>query len=274
MEAARSFAVELVVVDNGSADGSVAVAREAGALVIENKENLGFARAVNQGLDGTAADFVLLLNPDARVKQGGLCRMVSTLGLEKVAAVGPRLTGKGGGSAGSGYYLKRPTLLQALLFYTYLLRPFATATARCRYLEECGLDDGVRAVDQVPGACLLTTGQCLAEIGSLDERFPIWFEDVDWCERARNAGFLILYDGVAEVEHLGGQSFRQWSGIVKEIVFYRSMRLYFWKHRPVVTPVLVVAVVVDRVLRLVMTRRRHHAQFLAGYLSRSYPLPK
>ncbi len=273
VDAAHVFRIELVVVDNGSTDDSVAAAREAGAVVLTNSENLGFARAVNRGLAGASSGLVLLLNPDTRLTERSLGSMVALLKERDVAAIGPRLVTEEGKPNVEGYYLRRPTLRQALLFYTNLMRPFATSAARGRYLEDYSLDADVHSVDQVPGACLLTTVERLTEVGPLDERFPIWFEDVDWCERARRRGLRLLYDGAAEVVHPGGESFSGWPDVVKEIVFYRSMRSYFWKHMPVATPVLVVAVIIDRALRLMVTGRRHHSRFLAGYLSVRYRLP-
>lgn len=267
------FATTTVVVDNASADGSADAAAEEGVVVIRNATNVGFARAVNQGLRGVDEDLILILNPDVRLGTETVVALAEVLKDRLDAAAGPRLMDQEGNQATRGYYLRTPTLWQFLFFYTRLLGPLASQGRRCRYLEHCELGHQSAPVEQIPGAALLLTRHALEAVGPFDERFPIWFEDVDWCARARQAGMRLWYVGGAEACHIGGRSFLVWSKLEREVVFFRSMRIYFRIHQPVLAPIVATLTVVDRLVRLVVTRRLHHLGFLRGYLRRADVLP-
>lgn len=234
---------------------------------------MGFARAVNQGLLGVNEDLVLILNPEARLWPETVVLLAKVLTDPLQAAAGPRLLDAEGNQGTQGYYLRTPTLWQFLLFYTRLLGPLASQDRRCRYLEHCELGEQTAPVEQIPGAALLLTRHALESIGLFDQRFPIWFEDVDWCTRARQAGMRLWYVGGAEARHIGGRSFLVWSKLEREVVFFRSMRIYFRIHQPVLAPLVVALTVADRLVRFVVTRRLHHLGFLRGYLRRGDVLP-
>lgn len=271
--AAVAFDLTTVVVDNASQDGSANLAQHLGADVIANRRNIGFARAVNQGLATRFADYVLLLNPDVVLDSSTLTELANRVDNPMVGATGPCTVDQSGHQNTDGYYLKAPSLRQVFIFYTRLVPSPLSRLLRCRIYEECRLGAVDRPVEQIPGACLLTRSDVLATVGLLDEAYPIWFEDVDWCQRAKKAGYQLWYVGSATATHIGGASFRRWSGIGKEVVFYRSMLTFFSKHHPWKAPLVFVAVVVDRLVRLVATRRWHHVQFLAAYFKGSAPLP-
>jgi GT2 family glycosyltransferase len=271
--AAATFDLTTVLVDNASQDGSAHLARSLGAKVIGNGRNIGFARAVNQGLAVRSADYVLFLNPDVVLERRTLTELMAKLDDPRVGATGPCTADPNGSQNTDGYYLKAPSLRQVFIFYTRLVPSPLSRLLRCRIYEECRLGAVDRPVEQIPGACLLTRSDVLATVGLLDEAYPIWFEDVDWCQRAKKAGYQLWYVGSATATHIGGASFRRWSGIGKEVVFYRSMLTFFSKHHPWKAPLVFVAVVVDRLVRLVATRRWHHVQFLAAYFKGSAPLP-
>jgi GT2 family glycosyltransferase len=271
--AAATFDVTTILVDNASQDGSAHLARSLGAKVIANGRNVGFASAVNQGLATRLADYVLLLNPDVVLESSTLTELITRLDNPMVGATGPCTVDQNGHQNTDGYYLKAPSLRQVFMFYTRLVPSFMSRRVRCRIYEECRLGAVDRQVEQIPGACLLTRSDVLATVGLLDEAYPIWFEDVDWCQRAKKGGYQLWYVGSATATHVGGASFRRWTGIDKEVVFYRSMLTFFSKHNPWKAPLVFVAVIVDRLVRLVATRRWHHVQFLAAYLKGSAPLP-
>ena len=272
--ATAAFETATVVVDNASGDDSAAVATALDAKVIRNPINAGFARAVNLGIRSNPADYVLILNPDVILKPDSVSRLTAALEADAcLAAVGPGMVAGDGAPNTDRYYLKRPTLRQVAVFYTRLLPFLATPSARCRLQVECGLASEDRDVEQIPGACLLTRRDVLEVVGLFDEGYPIWFEDVDWSWRARSAGYRLRYVGSTAVTHRGGASFEHWAGISKEVVFYRSMLTFFQKHDRAKVPALVVLVVADRLVRLVITRRRYQAQFLWQYLRGSARLP-
>lgn len=272
--AAIGFDTTTVVVDNASSDGSAELACSLGARVIRNPENVGFAVAANMGIRAHPADYVLVLNPDVILAVGSVTQLAAVLdGDGQLGAVGPGMVDGDGAPNTDGYYLRRPTLRQVAVFYTRLLPFLATPAERCRTQVECWLGGEDRDVEQIPGACLLTRKEVLDDVGLLDEDYLLWFEDVDWSWRARKAGYRLRYVGSTSVTHLGGSSFVGWKGISREVVFYRSMLTFFRKHDAGRVPAVVALVLIDRLVRLVVTRRWHHGQFLWRYLRSSAGLP-
>jgi N-acetylglucosaminyl-diphospho-decaprenol L-rhamnosyltransferase len=196
----------IVVVDNGSGDGSATAARSAGATqVIENTGNPGFAVGVNQGLSHCAADHVLLLNPDARLDHSALDDLRSKLRTTpRAAVVAPLLRDHAGNvTTGSGRFAtltRRIGLCLPLIGRhphfspTYRLTPEQLAAGRC-------LD-----VDYAYGAALLVDRGFLDQTGGLDERYFLFCEDEDLCRQAHAAGRRVLLDLDAIGDHTGGAS--------------------------------------------------------------------
>lgn len=271
--ATRGIDATVVVVDNGSRDNSVDIARAAGAVVIENRRNVGFARAVNAGLRVSQGDLLLLLNPDVELAPGSITALAEALDRTGATAVGPCTVDSEGRVNTTRYYLKAPTFWQVLFFYTRLFGASQSEYRRCRWFNECGLGEEVREVDQIPGACLLTTADAIDRIGPFDERFPIWFEDVDWSERVRRAGGRLLYIGSIVITHSSGASFARWRSPTKEAMFYRSLLLYCRKFHWW-WPFAWLLVIADRIARLVVTRRAEHARVLRWLVTPTVPLPQ
>jgi len=203
----RSPLVEsVVVVDNASGDGSPIAARDAGArVVVANDENVGFARAVNQGLEHTTASRVLLLNPDARLEPAALGRLEALFTADpRVAIVAPLLRDERGrlraGAGRAATVARRVGLCVPLVGRAPAFRP--------EYgLPSC--EDPPRAVAEagyVFGAAMLVDRRFLEEAGGFDERFFLFAEDEDLCRRARLAGRRVLIDGGAVADHVGGAS--------------------------------------------------------------------
>jgi len=270
--AAVDYEVRTTVVDNGSSDNSVAVARRFGAEVVEIGLNRGFAYGVNVGLRRNESDYVLLLNPDVRLGAGSIDALIAAVRAEGASAVGPRTVDGLGVPNTSGYYVRLPSLPQLLLVYTRLLGRRLPERWRCRWYEHCELGEGRHEVEQIPAACLLAPISTFNDVGPFDERFPIWFEDVDWCRRVGRSGGTLVYDGSITVVHIGGTSFNEWTGPAKEARFYRSLLLYFRKHHRS-WPFAWVLVVLDRILRFALTGTMDHVRVLVWLLRREVPLP-
>jgi len=226
-----------IVVDNNSKDDSVRAAKRAGADTIANQKNLGFAAGVNQGINKALqsnSDYILVLNPDVKVSPVSLSIMVRALDEDfSIGAVGPSLVDAKGKSRNRGYYLKAPSWISVALFSTFLRPRFLKYPFFVnRFLEEGDMSTD-REVEQIPGACLLTSKNVLGKVGLLDEDFAIWFEDVEWCYRARKKGYKMWFCSNAEVEHEGGTSFEKWQSLDKAVTFYVSMKTFFDKNKPV-----------------------------------------
>lgn len=252
--------VRVLVVDNASADETVARAKAAGAEVIANRENLGFAGAVNQGFRAVDTEIVLVMNPDVQIR-GGLGALEAAA--RKHGVAGGVLTNETG-AAQTGFTIRRfptPTVLSLELLGMNRLWPGNPWNQEYRYLD-WDLSKG-GTVDQPAGAFLMIRRDVWANLGGMDEQFyPIWFEDVDFCKRATEAGCGIQFVPEARAEHVGGHSIQRMAACHRQVQWYDSLLRYTAKHfRPasygVVTlagalgafPRMVVGVIQERSLR-------------------------
>ena len=196
----------IVVIDNASADGSAAVARAAGAdEVVQAGGNLGFAAAVNLGLQRCDTEFVLLLNPDATV--GGECldALVAALRADEQAAVAaPVLCGADGSLVlGAERFSTVVNRVVVDLPVLYRLRRLTSACPRAAAMIAAS---ATVPVDYVWGAALLARRSFLEQIGGLDERFFLYHEDEDLGRAVRRAGLRVLLVCGARARHVGNAS--------------------------------------------------------------------
>jgi N-acetylglucosaminyl-diphospho-decaprenol L-rhamnosyltransferase len=206
LESAGDASLEILVVDNASRDASAAeaIASHPEAGLIQNDANVGFARAVNQGIRATTAPFVLLLNPDAEILLGTLAGLVKVArDHPKAGAVGPLVRDPGGEIYPSAR--KVPTLGEGLGHsFLGLFRPdnpFSRAYTLADWDHR-----SERLVEWVSGSCMLLRREALDQVGLMDERYFFAVEDVDLCTRLRNAGWDILFSPELEVLHQVGIS--------------------------------------------------------------------
>jgi N-acetylglucosaminyl-diphospho-decaprenol L-rhamnosyltransferase len=195
------------VVDNASSDESVRVIRRCFPRVrlLENSSNVGFARANNQALRELGADYVLLLNPDTIVHAGAVDRMVRFLqDHPTAAAVGCMLLNEDGSLQPSCRSFPTPLKhLAEVLRLPRLCRHVPVLNQRCVLAWK---HDQIRAVAWVSGACLAMRREAIREVGLFDEGYFMYAEELDWCYRARQHGWLVYYMPDAKVTHLGGRS--------------------------------------------------------------------
>lgn len=233
----RSLIDEVYVVDNASSDNSVARAKlvvgrninQPRVRFIQHERNLGFAAANNIAFerirDRRAAEeahhpHVLLLNPDTEVREGALENMMNVLDKQhKVGIVGPKL-------------LNPDQTVQESL------RQFPTFTTFVLFMLKMGklADHGdfdyerEQIIDQVMGSAFLIRNVLFDELGDLDEAFWVWFEEVDYCQRAYAAGWQVAYTPTAQIVHHGGISFGQLIGWHKTVPWLRSSLHYASKY--------------------------------------------
>ena len=220
--AGQGLAVEIIVVDNASADDSAPMVRRdfPEVRLIENAANAGYARANNQGIAGSQAPTVMLLNSDTRVPPGTLAVLLDFLAAHPEAgAAGPQLV-RPDGSPQPFAFGSDPTL-------GYLLaRGFNRLWGR-RYLHDWAATRA-EAVDWVSGACLVVRRAAIAQAGMLDEAIFMYFEDTDWCLRLRQAGWKIYRVPQARVVHVGGQSMAR--NPEARGAYAQSLRYFYRKH--------------------------------------------
>lgn len=201
------LAVEVIVVDNSAtlAAGGFR-GRFPAVTLVENPENVGFARAANQGIRLSRGRHVLLLNPDTLVHEGGVATMVGYLDADPtVGAVGARLLDPDGSLQ---YSCRRFPGYLTIFFgrYALLTRLWPGNAVSRQYLYAEWDHRSVRAVDWVSGACLMARREVVERVGALDEGYFLFVEDMDWCRRIRDAGWAIVYLPDAVVTHHIGVS--------------------------------------------------------------------
>lgn len=220
---------EAVVVDNGSADGSVeGVGQEfSWARVIANPVNRGLPAANNQGIAASSGDALLICNPDTVFRPGAVAAMVDLLDRQpKAGIVVPRLLYDDGRLQTSAGDL--PTLADALLGRQAQRRGRGGPRG---FWWDGWAHDEERAIGRGHEAAYLVRRAAVAEVGLQDERFPLDWEGIDWTARFAAAGWQVWLCPQAEVIHLGGASIRQvpFRWVVSS---HRGMYRYFAKRRP------------------------------------------
>ncbi|MCX7854846.1 MAG: glycosyltransferase family 2 protein [Anaerolineae bacterium] len=234
--------LEIIVVDNGSTDGSVEMVRAEFPQVhlIANADNRGFTAANNQGLAVARGRYVLLLNPDTEVLGDALATMVSFADAHPdVGVVGPQLLNPDGTVQSSRR--RFPTLWTALFESTWL-QPYAPRRLLNRYYVLDRPDDEIQDVDWVTGAALMARREAIEQVGPLDEGFFMYSEELDWCRRFREVGWRVVYLPTARVIHHEGKSSEQVLP-ARHIHFQTSKVRYFRKyHGPIAAEALRLAI--------------------------------
>jgi GT2 family glycosyltransferase len=227
---AEGLSLEIVVVDNASTDGSPEMVRAEfpQARLLANDENRGFTAANNQGLGLSQGRALLLLNPDTEVVGDALHTLLDYLQAHpQVGVLGPRLVYPDGSLQSSRR--RFPTFATALVESTVVQELWPDNAMLRRYYLHDTPDDAVQEVDWLVGACLLARRECYEQIGGLDEGYFMYSEELDWCRRAKEAGWQIVYLPTATVIHHEGKSSEQ---VVpaRHIHFQSSKIRYFHKH--------------------------------------------
>lgn len=197
---------EVVVVDNASSDGSVAMVRRdfPWVRVIDNHENHGFARANNQAIEASERELVLLLNSDTEVQPGALGELVAFMdGHPQAAAAGAMMLNADGSLQESCRPMLTPG--RELWRLSYLDHLWPRASYRMRSWDT----ETPRPVEVMMGACMMLRRSALDQIGALDERYFMYTEEVDLCYRLAARSWQLWYVPRARVTHFGALSSRQ-----------------------------------------------------------------
>jgi GT2 family glycosyltransferase len=220
---------EVIVVDSASSDGTpdLVRARFPWVTLIACDENIGFTRGNNLALARARGRYLLLLNPDTVVHDDALPALVHHLDTQpEVGIAGPRVLNADGSTQSTRR--RFPTPLTAFFESTWL-QSHAPRRILDRYYVTDQPDDGIYEVDWVQGCALLARRAVYEQIGGLDEGYVMFSEELDWCRRARLAGWRVHYVGTARITHYGGQSTGQVE-TRKHIYFQQSKLRYFRKY--------------------------------------------
>lgn len=221
---------EVWVVDNCSTDGSVEMvrARFPQVAIIENAERLGYSASHNRSLCRCQGRYMLVLNEDMLVLAGALEAMVAFMDAHpRAGMLGCRLLNPDGSLQPSCRTF--PNLRIQLFRSLYLDKLFpGNRWTGANYMSYWG-HDTVREVDVIKGCCMLVRREVVEQVGLMDERFFIYYEETDWCYRTKRAGWQIYFTPGADIVHYGEQTTRRQSARMTSIQ-YQSLLKYFRKH--------------------------------------------
>jgi N-acetylglucosaminyl-diphospho-decaprenol L-rhamnosyltransferase len=221
---------EVIVVDNASADGSVAMIRDSFPQVrlLANSQNRGFAASNNQAIRQSSGQHVFLLNPDTSVRKGALDSLMALLEERGDAGVvGPKLLFPDGSFQHSAFTF--PTLAMIFLDFFPLHHLFLDSRINGRYPRSLYERADPFPIDHPLGAALMVRRPVIEEVGLLDERFFMYCEEIDWCLRIKEAGWRIFCVPRAEIVHYVGQSTRQFRDEMY-VELHRSRYRLYQKH--------------------------------------------
>lgn len=228
--------MEIIVVDNASADGSLEALNDSPEInIIRNSKNLGFSAACNIGIKASSGSYKLFLNPDCSFVPGSIGRLLNCLqSSEQVGMVGGVLVNPDG-SEQAGARRSVPTPWRSFV------RAFGLTRFRNRWprlfddfnLHQQPIPDQPIEVEAISGACMLIKNEAIDEVGLWDEGYFLHCEDLDWCMRFRQKGWKILFDPSVKIVHAlgvcgeGRPVFVEWHKHKGMMRFYRK----FFRHQ-------------------------------------------
>lgn len=232
------LSIEVIVVDSASSDNTVATlkSRYPHVRLLAQSQNVGYTIGNNIGLKAATGRLLMLLNPDTVIIGNALAQLVSYMDEHPdVGVVGPQTRNPDGTIQSTRR--RFPTITTAIFESTWL-QPFAPRGVLDRFYATDIADDAIADVDWVQGSALMARREAYEQVGSLDEGYVMFSEEVDWCKRIKSAGWRVVYVGTAQIIHYGGQSTEQ-ATTRKHIHFQQSKLRYFAKHHGPMAAMLV-----------------------------------
>ncbi|MBI4157452.1 glycosyltransferase family 2 protein [Candidatus Woesebacteria bacterium] len=238
----KGIAFEIIVIDNNSSDGSVAMLeglarKHPQVKVIKNKENLGFGQANNQGMKISRGRYILLLNSDTKVLDNALGEMVSWMDKNPKAGIASSgLRFKDGKIQGTGGYF--PTLPRVLTWMSFfddipfmggLIKPFHPMHGLSPLDKNIDFFKEKKQMDWLTGAFFLIRRSAFKEVGYFDKDYFMYVEEVDYCYRTKLKGWEIWYLPKWRIIHYGGASSTSEFPLINEI---KGLKTFYKKHMP------------------------------------------
>lgn len=219
--------IEIIVVDSASSDNTVTMLQERYPQVklVAQTENLGFVRCNNIGLRMAQGRYLMLLNPDTEAVGDALAQMVTYMDAHpEVGIAGPHTLNTDRTTQSTRR--RFPTLAIAFFESTWL-QPYAPKSMLDSYYVNDQPDNGIFEVDWVQGSALMARRSVYEQIGGLDEGYFMFSEEMDWCHRAKDAGWRVVYVGTAEIIHHGGKSTDQ--VIARRHIYFQESKLRYFR---------------------------------------------
>jgi hypothetical protein len=255
--------LETVIVDNASADNTVKVIEnflrvtDQNIIFIENKDNLGFTKACNQAIQASTGDYIFILNPDTEILNSSIKLMMDYLDThDDAGVVAPQLVSQRSEIQFScrTFPKYRDMFFEMLMLASFFPKSEFFSRWKMRYFDH----NSLREVDQPMGAALLLKRKVLESVGGLDERFIMFFNDVDFCKRISDAEFKIIFYPDAKVRHSTGVSiYKDRSAMIKH--WNSDCLKYFRKHNYKLIPYifLFICLKVTGFFRILIQKLKH-----------------
>lgn len=231
----NEISYKIIIIDNYSKDETVNKIKkiqkdDRKIYLIENKKNIGFARAVNQGISrDSGGGYVLLLNPDTILEKRSLINLIKCAEKNQAGVCGGTTIDNHGKISGS--YFRFPSLMIGLFDFTNLRKLLKNDQWHKHFYcqDENHGNKTSFPVDVVTGGFMLINKSTIKEIGLFDESFFMYLEDVDYCLRAKKAGIRIFHTNGSKILHIGGASSNN-DDRVRHSSWLKSRKIYYAKH--------------------------------------------
>jgi len=213
-----------IIVDNDSNDGSIEEVLKLypQTQIIKNKDNVGFAKAANQGLKVAENDFILYINTDTEIKQNAISKLYNKIVSDKkIAVIGPRLLRKNN-------TIQKSVYPEATL-YTEIFKPIVKLSVSIK--ENFYKAGNCYTVNSLRGACFIINKEYMKQVGGFDERYFFYLEETDLFRQLKLAGKKICYLPESEVYHYGGLGSDDKMTFNKKKMYNESLLKYFQKNR-------------------------------------------
>lgn len=214
----KSQNLEIIVVDNASTDNSVKVIKKFFQVkLIQNKENLGFAKANNIGAAAATGNFFFFLNPDCEIQKDTIQKLLEFAKKNPNSIIGPKLSNPDGSQQGSCYNL--PTIWGAIKEFWL--------NVKGAYEKFAPTGDKPVKVQAIVGAAMLVSKNIFEKIGGFSEKYFLYYEDLDFCQRATKLGIPVYYHPQAIVTHSLGRAGGNLEHLKKSAKIYHGAAIYW-----------------------------------------------
>lgn len=213
-----------IIVDNNSSDGSIQEVEKLypQTIIIKNSDNLGFAKAANQGLNVSASEFILYINTDTEIKKDSISKLYNKIVSDKsIAVIGPRLLRKNNTIQKSAY--PEATL------YTEIFKPLVKLSVSIK--EKFYKVGKCYSVNSLRGACFIINKEYMKQVGGFDERYFFYLEETDLFRQLKLIGKKICYLPESQIYHYGGLGCDDKMTFNKKKMYNESLLKYFDKNR-------------------------------------------
>ncbi len=257
-KALEKYSSEIILIDNASSDGSVEDIQEKFPYVkvIANKENIGFGKANNQGLEISKGKFIVLINPDTIVREDTFSKLIEFIEANKEVGMTTCKVLNPDGTLQLACRRSFPGPWTSFTKITGLSNLFPNSKLFSKYNLTYLNENKANEVDAISGSFMMFTREVYEKVGGFDPQFFMYGEDLDLCYRVQSAGYKVFYTPITEIIHYKGESTKR-SSIDETKIFYNAMHLFVKKH-------LSSSFLVEVILRLAIVARRFIA-FVNSY---------